>query len=102
MVTEIAEFRAQPGHGEALRQGLLRGLDVIRQAEGCTRAQLKRCVEDAELFIYEIEWETLEHHTVGFRGSPRFAEYRSHIQNLYMDPITVHHFKTDAGQPKAG
>lgn len=95
MVTEIAQFRAQPGKAEALHQGLLRGLAVIREAEGCVQAQLKRCVEDAELFIYEIEWQTLEHHTVGFRSSSRFAEYRGHIQNLYVEPVTVHHFRAE-------
>jgi quinol monooxygenase YgiN len=97
MVTEIAEFTAQPGMAEALRAGLLRGLEVIRTAEGCRSARLYHGVEDPERFIYEIEWETLEDHTVRFRGGPRFAEYRSHITGLFVEPVIVHHFEPAEG-----
>ena len=97
MVTEIAEVTAQPGKAEELRAGLLRGLQVIRRGEGCRSALLKRCVEDGDHFILEIEWETLEHHTVTFRGGPLFPEYRSHITSLFIDPIVVHHYETVAG-----
>ena len=97
MVTEIAEFTAQPGRAEALRAGLLLGLEVIRAAEGCRSARLCRGVEDPERFIYEIEWETLEDHTVRFRGGPRFAEYRSHINGLFVEPVIARHFAPAEG-----
>jgi quinol monooxygenase YgiN len=97
MVTEIAEVTAQPGKAEELRAGLLRGLQVIRRGEGCRLAALRRCVEDDDRFILEIEWETLEHHTVTFRGGPLFPEYRSHITGLFVDPIVVHHYETIPG-----
>lgn len=97
MVTEIAEFTTQPGMAEALRAGLLRGLEVIRAAEGCRSARLCRGVEDPERFIYEIEWETLEDHTVRFRGGPRFAEYRSHITGLFVEPVIARHFAPAEG-----
>src|SRR5258707_10575459 len=97
MVTEIAGFTAQPGKGEALRAGLLRGLEVIRAAEGCRSARLCRSIEDPERFIYEIVWETLEDHTVRFRGGPRFAEYRSHIIGLFVEPVIARHFEPPEG-----
>lgn len=93
MVVEIAEFTAHPGKTEELRAGLLRGLDVIRRAQGCRGARLRACVEDAQRFIYEIEWATLEDHTVTFRGGPLFPEYRSHINGLFVEPVTVHHYE---------
>lgn len=93
MVTELAQFTAQPGKADALEQGLRAAMAVIRRGEGCRAIRLRRCVEDPNVFLYEIEWETLEHHTVMFRGGPLFAEYRSHINGLYVDPVAVRHFE---------
>lgn len=92
MVKEIATFTAQPGRADALAAGLRAAMPVIRAAEGCRSIRLARNVEDTDSFIYEIEWETLEHHTVTFRGGPRFAEYRSHIAGLFVEPIVARHY----------
>src|SRR5690349_1119392 len=94
MVTEIAQFTAQPGQADALGAGLRSAMAVIRRAEGCLGITLRRCVEDANQFIYEIQWQTLEHHTVTFRGGPLFAEYRGHIAGLFVEPIAVRHYET--------
>jgi len=97
MVIEIAEVTAQPGKAEELQAGLLRGLGVIRHAEGCRSAALLRGIEDPSRFILQIEWETLEHHMVTFRGGPLFAEYRSHITGLFVEPIVARHYEMIAG-----
>jgi heme-degrading monooxygenase HmoA len=97
MVTEIAQFRAQPGKAEQLRAGLVAAMAVIRRAEGLRAIMLRRGIEDPDLFLYQIEWETLEHHTVTFRGGPLFAEYRSHITGLFIDPVTFNHYEQVEG-----
>lgn len=93
MILEIAEYTAQPGKGEALAAGLRQGIGIIRRADGCQSVHLRRCAEQPDRFIAEIMWETLEHHTIRFRGSPQFQEYRSHIAGLFVDPIVVHHYE---------
>jgi quinol monooxygenase YgiN len=97
MVTEIAEVTAQPGKAQELQAGLLRGLEVIRRGEGCHSAALLRGIEDPSRCILKIEWETLEHHTLTFRGGPLFAEYRSHITGLFVEPIVARHYETIEG-----
>ena len=94
MVTEIARFRAQPGKSDDLAAGLSRGLKIIQGAEGCLSARLCRCVEDSSVYIYEIEWETLAHHTQTFRNGPLFAQYRSQINGLFVEPVDVNHYET--------
>ena len=93
MVTEIARFTAQPEKTDALLHGLQNALPVIARAAGCRSIKLMRCVEDDTIFIYEVEWETLNDHLVVFRNSPLFAEYRSHITGLFQDPVFVQHFE---------
>lgn len=93
MVLEIAHYTAQPGKAEDFQAGLLKGIEIIRKAKGCMSATPRRQIEDPEQFIVMIEWETLEDHTVGFRGSPQFLEYRSHLAGLFVEPILAPHFQ---------
>jgi heme-degrading monooxygenase HmoA len=97
MATEIAQFTAQPGRAAELQRALEAAMPVIRRAEGCRSIQLARCLEQPDVFIYTIEWETLEHHTVTFRSGPHFPEYRSHINGLFVKPVLVRHFDRLAG-----
>jgi quinol monooxygenase YgiN len=93
MVTEIARFRAQPGKAEALKDGLIKGAAVIETAEGCKSIKVSRCIEDDQLFMFQIEWVSLEYHVEVFRKSPLFAEYRSHINGLFVEPVDMVHFE---------
>ena len=93
MVTEIAQLTAQPGKTEALRAGLLAALPVIRGSQGCVSASVSQQVEDQSVMILTIEWQTLEDHMVTFRSGPRFAEYRSHINGLFVEPVVARHYQ---------
>ena len=97
VILEIAEYTAQPGKAEEFQAGLLKGAEVVRRAKGCCSVTARRQVEDPNRFILQIEWETLEDHTVGFRGSPQFAEYRSHLAGLFVDPIVARHYERIGG-----
>jgi heme-degrading monooxygenase HmoA len=94
MVTEIAQFTAVPGKAEELLAGLRAAMPIIRGAQGNQGITLRRCIEDPDIFIYEIQWATLEDHTVTFRGGERFAQYRSHITGLFVEPVAVRHYET--------
>ena len=39
-----------------------------------------------------IWWATLEDHTVGFRGSPAFAQWRGIVGPFFAQPPVVEHF----------
>jgi heme-degrading monooxygenase HmoA len=97
MILEIAQYTAQPGKAEEFQAGLLKGAEIIRRAKGCRSVTPRRQIEDPDKFIMMIEWDTLEDHTVGFRGSPQFAEYRRHIAGLFVDPIVATHYEIIGG-----
>nr|WP_309123001.1 hypothetical protein [Paenibacillus sp.] len=45
-----------------------------------------------EAFIERFKWETVEDHTVGFRGSEPYAEWKKLLHDHY-DPFpTVEHY----------
>ena len=94
MVMEIARYTVPPENVDAFRTAMLtQAMPIIRGAEGCHSATLRQQIENSSIFILQIEWETLEHHTVMFRGGPLFPEYRSKIAGLYEGAIEVFHYQ---------
>jgi hypothetical protein len=70
MVTEIACFTARPGKENALRDGLTQAMAVFRRAPACHGITLRQCVEEPNVFLYQIEWESLELHQTFRASSP--------------------------------
>jgi heme-degrading monooxygenase HmoA len=93
MVTEVALFTAVPGKEDELGQGILNGLNVIRQHPECISARVERCIERPDQYMLVVIWTSLEAHTEGFRGGPLFPQWRSHITGLFADPATVFHYQ---------
>lgn len=93
MITEIAVFQAVPGKEEAFAQGIQRAIAAVAHGAGCHSIAAHRCIEDPARFMLIVEWDSLEAHTEGFRKSPLFAEYRSHISGLFLDAPAVHHYE---------
>lgn len=49
-------------------------------------------IERPNVYMFSVKWETLEHHTVGFRESDRFTEWRSIIGPFFDGAPLVEHF----------
>jgi heme-degrading monooxygenase HmoA len=56
-------------------------------------------METPNRYALIVHWQTLEDHTVGFRGSPAFTQWRGHIGPYLESPPVVEHFQsiTSAG-----
>lgn len=94
MIVELADIRIQPGQQAAFDAAIERGLStVIAQATGYISHTLHRGIENPERYLLHIVWQTLENHTVDFRGSPAFAEWRALVGPFFASPPTVEHFK---------
>jgi heme-degrading monooxygenase HmoA len=66
---------------------------VIAQAKGFRGFKINRGVESPERYVLMIYWETLENHTVDFRGSPLFAQWREIVGPYFAAPPVVEHFE---------
>ncbi len=94
MILEVADFRTAEGNEAAFAEALQRGLDtVLRQARGFRSARVQRCIESPQRFLLMIEWDTLEDHTVGFRGGELFAQWRAIVGPFFAQPPQVEHFE---------
>ena len=94
MILELADFRIQPGQQAAFEEAIQRGIQtVITRAQGFRGAKVNRGIENPERYILQIFWDTLEDHTVHFRGGPLFAEWRAIVGPFFAAPPVVEHFE---------
>jgi len=94
VILELADIRIHPGHNAAFEAAIQRGLDtVISRAQGFKGAKVNRGVESPERYILQVFWDTLEDHTVAFRGGPLFTEWRAIVGPFFAAPPVVEHFE---------
>lgn len=92
MIVEVASIRVKEGLEADFEAAVGKAVDVFRRADGCLGLVLTRCVEDQSHYDVVIRWKTLEDHTVGFRGSPLFAEWRALVGPFFAEPPSVKHY----------
>ncbi|WP_295526510.1 antibiotic biosynthesis monooxygenase [uncultured Pseudacidovorax sp.] len=93
MILETADIRIQPGRQADFDAAIVRGLQtVIAKAKGFRGWRVVKGIESPERYLLQIEWETLENHTVDFRESPAFAEWRAIVGPFFAQPPVVEHF----------
>ena len=93
MILEVADIRIQPGRQAEFDEAIQRGLrTVISRAQGFKGWKVNKGIESPERYLLQIFWETLEDHTVAFRGGPLFAEWRAIVGPFFAAPPVVEHF----------
>ncbi|NUO60132.1 MAG: antibiotic biosynthesis monooxygenase [Hamadaea sp.] len=92
MVLEIAQFEITPGAEEAFEAAYTEGRALLAQTPGFRDARMTRGVESPSRFVLLVEWDTVEAHEVGFRGSARFPAWRALIGPHFAAPPVVEHY----------
>jgi heme-degrading monooxygenase HmoA len=91
MILEIAQIDVKPGLEAEFEAGVAKAVPLFKRAKGCTGVELKRSVEKPGRYRLFVGWETLENHTVDFRGSADFAEWRKLVGHCFATPPEVEH-----------
>lgn len=93
MILELVDIRIHPGQQAAFDEAVQRGLStVIAKAQGCRGWKVNHGIESPERYVIQIFWDTLENHTVDFRESPAFGEWRAIVGPFFAQPPQVEHF----------
>ena len=94
MILEHADIRIDPARAADFEAAILRGVTtVIAQAKGFQGFKVNRSIESPGRYILNIYWATLEDHTVGFRASPAFTEWRAIVGPFFAQPPVVEHLE---------
>ena len=67
---------------------------IFKRCKGWKSFELHRSIEKPSRYRLHITWETLENHTVDFRESENFTEWRGLVGPHFAEPPQVEHTNT--------
>ncbi|HEX7812294.1 MAG TPA: antibiotic biosynthesis monooxygenase [Burkholderiales bacterium] len=88
MILEVAILNVIPGREAEFESAFRRAQTIIASMKGYLSHDLRRCLEARHRYVLLVEWDSLEDHTIGFRGSPEYQEWKRLLHHFY-DPFPV-------------
>jgi heme-degrading monooxygenase HmoA len=94
MITEIAQIEVKPGSEAEFEAAVTKAKAAFGRSKGFHGFELHRSIEKPQRYRLVVKWATLENHTVDFRGSENFTEWRSLVSPFFASPPEVEHTNT--------
>ncbi len=92
MILESAVLDVKPGQAREFEAAFAKAERILSASRGYLSHELKRSVEKPDRYLLLVRWRTLEDHTVGFRQSAPYQEWKKLLHHFY-DPFpTVEHY----------
>ena len=91
MILEIAQIDVKPGMESEFEAGVKAAAPIFKRAKGCGSMELQRSIEKPQRYRLFAIWDTVENHTVDFRGSSDFQEWRKLVGHCFAAPPEVEH-----------
>ncbi|TQV87748.1 antibiotic biosynthesis monooxygenase family protein [Aliikangiella coralliicola] len=94
MILEVATLDVKTGLEPEFELAFIKAQKIISSMPGYVSHQLQKCIEKQNRYILLVNWQTLEDHTVGFRESPEYQEWRSLLHHFYNPFPEVEHYQS--------
>jgi heme-degrading monooxygenase HmoA len=88
MILEVAILDIKPGLGTEFEAVFQVAKNIIVAMPGYISHELQHCLENGDRYILLVHWQTLEDHTIGFRQSAEYQEWRALLHHFY-DPFPI-------------
>jgi heme-degrading monooxygenase HmoA len=93
MILEVAILDVKPEQEVEFVAAFVRAQTIISGMKGYFSHELQKCLEVNGRYILLVRWETLEDHTIGFRQSDEYQEWKALLHHFYNPFPTVEHYE---------
>lgn len=100
MILEVATLDIKTGMETDFEAAFNKAQHIIRSMKGYISHQLQKSLDKDHRYILLVQWETLEDHTQGFRGSPKYKEWQKLLHHFYEPFPEVEHYQLITGDQK--
>lgn len=92
MIVEHAVLNIRKDQSRDFETALKLARSLIEATEGFHRMEVRPCIETKDRYLLLVWWSSVEAHTQGFRGSPRYEEWRAALHHFFEPFPTVQHY----------
>jgi heme-degrading monooxygenase HmoA len=93
VILEVAILDVRPGEASKFEAAFAEAQSIIASMKGYLGHQLQRCMERPNRYILLVNWQTLEDHTIGFRRSDEYQQWRALLHHFYEPFPAVEHYE---------
>jgi heme-degrading monooxygenase HmoA len=91
LILEIARIDVKPGMEREFEINVGKALPIFQRVEGWRGMELRRSIEFPSRFHLLARWDSVESHTVAFRESAAFQQWRELVGHCFARPPEVEH-----------
>jgi len=92
MILEVAILDVKQGQEKEFELTFKKAQKIISSMQGYVSHQLQKCIEKDNRYILLVNWKTLEDHTVGFRQSEPYKQWKKLLHHFYSPFPEVEHY----------
>ncbi|MEH2311669.1 MAG: antibiotic biosynthesis monooxygenase [Nostoc sp.] len=93
MILEAVILHLKPDLEPDFEATFKKASKIISSIDGYLSHELHKCIEVQGKYLLLVRWETLESHTVGFKSSAEFQEWKKLLHHFYDPSPIVEHFE---------
>jgi heme-degrading monooxygenase HmoA len=93
MILEVAMLDIRAGEADAFEHAFSQAQNIISSMPGYVSHELQRCLESRDKYLLLVQWQRLEDHTIGFRQSAQYQEWKNLLHHFYEPFPTVEHYE---------
>ena len=94
MILEAAFLYVKPELATQCEANFAKSSQYISSIYGYLGHRLEKCLEVENKYLLLADWNTLEDHTIGFRTSEAYLEWKKILHHYYEPFPIVEHFET--------
>ena len=93
MILEVAALSVRQDQTGAFEAAFGRAQEIIASMPGYMSHELHRCLEQANLYVLLVRWQTLADHEIGFRKSAQYQDWKKLLHHFYEPFPAVLHYE---------
>ena len=92
MILEHAILEVEPSQTREFESSFAEAITFLKESPGCLHVQLEKCQEFEGRYQLTVQWRDLKAHTVEFRESDLYAQFRDLLMKYYNEKPAVTHY----------